>query len=267
MTLSVVVADDVEDIRALVTTVLSRSEFFEMVGEAGDGSQAVEMAARLQPDVMLLDLAMPGVDGLSAMPQLQEKSPRTAIVVLSSLDRDFYTPLVTQAGAVGFLDKGTSIRRLDDEILMLVGLLGAADEAAAARFPGQTASAGSARRFTEAALQRWRCEDLLDDVKLLVTELVANAVIHAHSEALVAVRLLPDAVRIDVSDDGPGVPEAREPNADHPSGRGLALVDRLARAWGVERRDRGKSVWFELDRPAVGLADGADSSSASSRRT
>jgi anti-sigma regulatory factor (Ser/Thr protein kinase) len=98
-------------------------------------------------------------------------------------------------------------------------------------------------------LRRWHCDAALDDVKLLVSELVTNAVIHAHSEVEVAVRLMPDAIRIEVIDRGPtSMLTPTAPTQDAESGRGLLLVESMASSWGVEPLDHGKSVWFEVPR-------------------
>jgi anti-sigma regulatory factor (Ser/Thr protein kinase) len=83
---------------------------------------------------------------------------------------------------------------------------------------------------------------------LLVSEVVTNAIIHAHSEVEVAVRLQPHSVRIDVLDNAGAMPAPRDADDDATSGRGLALVEAVASAWGVEPTDTGKSVWFEVPR-------------------
>jgi CheY-like chemotaxis protein len=227
---------------------------FEVVGEAGDGAAAVEAAADLQPDLVLLDLDMPTMNGFEALPLLRQAAPGAAVVVLSSFRREDYEGQVRAVGAVGYLQKGITARRLVDELLALSGVIEVVDGAlafATKGLPPVTASAGEARRFVDAVLEQWDCRQLLDDVQLLVSELVTNAVVHARSDAQVAVRLLPDALRIEVVDRGrphlpaPSVPE----RADAESGRGLFLVEQLATAWGVEPIDGGKSVWFEVRRP------------------
>ena len=73
-------------VRRLLMKVLSDSPLFEVVGEASDGRQAVELAAARQPDLVLIDVAMPIMGGLDAIPEITRRSPQSKIVVLSGLD-------------------------------------------------------------------------------------------------------------------------------------------------------------------------------------
>jgi DNA-binding NarL/FixJ family response regulator len=249
------IVDDSSDLRFLVRAAVESRGGFEIVGEAGDGAEAVELARQAQPELVLLDLDMPTMGGLEALPLLRDVVPDAKVVVLSSFRREDYEGQVRAGGAVGYLEKGLSARRLVDELLALAGVIQVVDGvlfSASTGLPRDTASAGSARRFVDEVLASWDCGPLLDDLQLLVSELVTNAVVHAGSEAQVAVRLLPDALRVEVVDRGGPSLGATVPGperVDAESGRGLFLVDRLARAWGVEPIDGGKSVWFEVDRP------------------
>jgi DNA-binding NarL/FixJ family response regulator len=83
----VLLADDVEDIRAVLRTTLELDGRFEVVGEAANGVEAVRLCEELQPDVLVLDLAMPVMDGLQAIPEVRRGSPATKIFVLSGFDR------------------------------------------------------------------------------------------------------------------------------------------------------------------------------------
>lgn len=244
--------DDNPDLRFLVRTAVESRGGFEVVGEAGDGRTAVELARELQPDVVLLDLDMPSMGGVEALPLLREAAPDAKVVVLSSFRRDDYESQVRAGGATGFLEKGITARRLVDELLAVTGLLELVEGVVAEVTQGldaDTASAGQARRFVDQVLSRWHCDAVLDDVKLLVSELVTNAVIHAHSEVEVAVRLLTDSIRIEVVDRGTtSTLLPTEPPQDAESGRGLLLVESMASAWGVEPLENGKSVWFEVPR-------------------
>ncbi|MGH9069304.1 MAG: ATP-binding protein [Acidimicrobiales bacterium] len=107
------------------------------------------------------------------------------------------------------------------------------------------ASAARAREFVQAHARLWDCDDPDEIVALLTTETVANAV--AHAAAPIALTLLwgSGAIRVETEDGSPELPELRAPAWDDPRGRGLMLVDALARSWGAERRGPGKVVWFE----------------------
>ena len=93
----VLVCDDSPQIRELVRIVLEL-EGDEVVGEAENGREAVDEAERLQPEVVLLDLSMPVMDGLEALPEIRRVAPQARIIVLSGFDRD---RLVSQALALG----------------------------------------------------------------------------------------------------------------------------------------------------------------------
>jgi hypothetical protein len=109
------------------------------------------------------------------------------------------------------------------------------------------ASAADARRFLDATLGTWRCDTLLDASRLLVSELVTNAVLHARTDLELVLRLTRTGVRVEVHDRSTALPVTRRYDDDAMTGRGLALVEELAARWGVDRKGDGKSVWFELD--------------------
>ena len=102
----VVLADDTEDLRSLMRTLLER-EGFEVVGEAGDGLEAIDLAVRTQPDLLLLDLAMPALDGLEALPRIRSEAPRTKVVVLSGFQAAQIGDEARQGGAHAYIEKGT----------------------------------------------------------------------------------------------------------------------------------------------------------------
>ncbi len=81
---------------------------FEVVGEAANGKEAVELARRTQPDVMLLDIAMPVMDGLEALPHITEVAPSTRVVILTGFSSSTIRARALAAGAVGYLEKGAS---------------------------------------------------------------------------------------------------------------------------------------------------------------
>ena len=107
----VVLVDDTVDLRDLLRFALTRHGF-EVVGEAGDGREGIEVVARLLPDVVLLDLSMPVMDGLEALPHMRKACPAAKIVVLSGFGAAEMTRRAVAAGADGYLQKGAPISRI-----------------------------------------------------------------------------------------------------------------------------------------------------------
>ena len=91
---------------------LLKQHGFEVIGEAEDGEQAVECAAELQPDLILLDLSMPGVDGLTALPRLREAAPQCEVVVLTASGTEENLLGAIRAGAAGYLLKSEPPERI-----------------------------------------------------------------------------------------------------------------------------------------------------------
>jgi NarL family two-component system response regulator YdfI len=110
------IADDHLIVRQGLRLILETEEGFELVGEATDGAEAVELAGELHPDVILMDLRMPGMDGLTAIEQLAEKQPEIAIVILTTFNEDDLMVRGLRAGAKGFLLKDTNRETLFDSI-------------------------------------------------------------------------------------------------------------------------------------------------------
>jgi DNA-binding NarL/FixJ family response regulator len=103
--ISVLIADDHPVVRQGLGVLLSVQDDIDVVGEAADGRQAVAMTAELDPDVILLDLKLPVLDGIAVLRELREAGARTrALVLTSASDRDL-VPLAVHAGAAGFLYK------------------------------------------------------------------------------------------------------------------------------------------------------------------
>lgn len=116
-----------------------------------------------------------------------------------------------------------------------------------AHFGADWESAGAARRFVSATLAAWGCDDLEYEVTLLVSELVANALLHASTELDVVLRRTERGIRVEVHDRNHRLPTRKHYSITSTTGRGLALVEDLARAWGAQATPGGKFVWFDLD--------------------
>ncbi|OKI09242.1 DNA-binding response regulator [Streptomyces sp. CB02923] len=111
-TVRVLLADDEAMIRAGVRAILTASPGVEVVAEAADGREAVDLALRHRPDVCLLDIRMPRLDGLGAAAELRQALPETAVVMLTTFSEDEYVAGALGSGASGFLLKTGDPREL-----------------------------------------------------------------------------------------------------------------------------------------------------------
>jgi DNA-binding NarL/FixJ family response regulator len=112
MTIRVVVADDHPMFRFGVTTVLRQAEDIDVVGQAADGDGLLALVASEAPDVVVTDLAMPGLDGIAAITRLQRSDPGIGILVMSMHDDDAHVFAALRAGALGYLLKGADAHEI-----------------------------------------------------------------------------------------------------------------------------------------------------------
>lgn len=114
--LRVLLADDHQILRQGVRALLSQCDDLEVVGEAADGHEAVALCGRLAPDVVVMDIAMPGLGGFEATLQLRKEHPRTRIVVLTQYEDREYLRRFLKAGVSGFVLKRAAASALADAI-------------------------------------------------------------------------------------------------------------------------------------------------------
>ena len=114
--IKILIADDHLIIRQGLRLILETAPDFELVGEACDGAEAVSLCQKLTPDVALMDLRMPNMDGLAAIEQLRAKQPGVAVVILTTFNEDDLMLRGLQAGARGYLLKDTDRATLFDTI-------------------------------------------------------------------------------------------------------------------------------------------------------
>lgn len=104
----VLLADDQDIIRTGLTIILNHQADIEVIGQAADGVEAIELAKKLQPDVILMDIKMPRVNGIQATRQIVAALPQTQIIILTTYDTDDWVFDGIRAGAIGYLLKDTS---------------------------------------------------------------------------------------------------------------------------------------------------------------
>jgi DNA-binding NarL/FixJ family response regulator len=109
-TIKILIVDDHPVVRDGLNAVLETQSDFEVVGEAGDGQEAVAQVGKLRPDVVLLDLDMPVLDGLGALQQIMKQWPETKVIIFTVFDTDERILTAVQSGAQGYLLKGDAPR-------------------------------------------------------------------------------------------------------------------------------------------------------------
>ena len=112
----VLICDDNAALRALLRAVIGLRPSLRVVGEAGDGNEAIAEATRLQPDIIMLDLAMPRRTGLDALPELRQVAPAAKIIVFSGFSAASVADEVIALGAVHYLSKGSDVDEINDAI-------------------------------------------------------------------------------------------------------------------------------------------------------
>ncbi|MDT0303872.1 response regulator transcription factor [Streptomonospora wellingtoniae] len=169
-----VLVDDEQLVRSGLRMILDTAEDIAVVGEAGDGGAALDLAAREEPDVVLLDIRMPGTDGLTAAAAMADLPRPPKVVLLTTFDLDEYVHRALRAGAVGFLLKDTPPRDL-------IGAVRTIDEGNAMLAPSITKR--MLERFTvpaagpaaEAARRLQVLSDRERDVLVAVAQGMSNA--------------------------------------------------------------------------------------------
>ncbi|GAA1022182.1 MULTISPECIES: response regulator transcription factor [Amycolatopsis] len=174
----VLLADDEAMIRAGVAAILASDKEIEVVAEAADGRGAIELARANRPDVALLDIRMPGLDGLAAAEEIRKLLPDTGVLMLTTFGEDEYIERALGLGASGFLLKAGDPREL------LAGVHAVADGAAflSPKVAHRVITRLSGSRFSRAATARERVNVLTNrerEVLVLLAEGLSNADIAA----------------------------------------------------------------------------------------
>ena len=116
MTVRLLLADDQALVRQALAALLDLEEDFEVVAEVGRGDEVVEAARRSRPDVALLDIEMPGLDGLAAAAALAQAAPEVRVIILTTFGRPGYLRRAMESGALGFVVKDAPAEQLADAV-------------------------------------------------------------------------------------------------------------------------------------------------------
>jgi DNA-binding NarL/FixJ family response regulator len=115
-TISILIVDDHEVVRNGIRSYLETIKDFDVVGEADSGEAAIKMVSELIPDIVLLDLIMPGMDGVETTRQIKKVTPRTQVVVLTSYHEDVHIFPALKAGAISYILKDMKMEKLVDAL-------------------------------------------------------------------------------------------------------------------------------------------------------
>jgi DNA-binding NarL/FixJ family response regulator len=238
----VLLVDDVLETRRLIRTALRFRGSFVVAGEAADGREAVALAEQTKPDVVVLDVGLPDLAGQDVLTRIRHVSPTSRVMIFSGVEPDPDSGLAHRVEAVVLKDADL------DYLVDLLEDLGRQRAVQATLSLGASLeSPATARSFVRSTLADWDVDGVTDDVQLVVTELVANAVTHAGTGCDLRLSVSPAALRVEVIDYGAGTPDPMPPSMTRNHGRGLHLIDALTLAWGVEPLPQSsKLVWAEL---------------------
>jgi DNA-binding NarL/FixJ family response regulator len=192
------IADDHPVVRAGLRTMLTTlvghpAVEFEVVGEAATGQQAIDLVSQLQPDIVLRDVRMPGIDGIAATSIIRKQRPQTAVLIMTTYENETDIRRALEAGAVGYLLKDTSQQFFQEAIEEVIG--------------GGSALAPEVTRKLLNSLQSERTEERLSEREIEVLTLAARGesnksiARHLHiSEATVKTHLVRIFSRLGVED-------------------------------------------------------------------
>ena len=169
----VAIVDDTADVRLLLRIMFDRDPRFQVVGEAGDGVAAIELAERTQPDLLVLDRQMPVLGGIEALPQIRERAPNTAVIVYTAQADSGTHQAALSAGALDVVEKSTGASFVEQLADVLLSHSASADAVDVRVGPVPSAAAlvwiDNSTRIVEAV------RDHLDELKLPIDGEVLDA--------------------------------------------------------------------------------------------
>lgn len=239
----VMVVDDDTALRELLRALFGRSELVEVVAEAPDGERALILADEVRPEVVILDVGLPDVTGRDVLTRLREVDAEVRCVIYTG-NQSAWQAAVDDWGADAAVLKGDAGRL----VRAVEGVVRDWPDELSLELPFDSTTPRRAREAISDHLATWGATGLVHDAALVVSEIVANAVLHAGTGCRVTARLGRDVLRIEVIDFGPGTPEPQPRSTERVAGRGLQIVSALTSAWGISPTAGGKLVWAELAR-------------------
>lgn len=245
MAVRALVVDDVAHERSALRHALDARDEIEVVGELADGLGAAGLARVLQPDVVVLALGLRDLASRDVLARIRAASPRSQVVICGG------PADATERALLSSSADGSTGRDDVSYVADLVARLGRRHyQARSVKLGARPGDVRRARRFTSGLLSRWGRDDMRDAALTVVSELVANAIVHARSTSELRIAQAEGVLHIEVTDFGSGAPVPRISSTEEEHGRGLLLVSALSAAWGMHGlSDGGKVVWAELDLP------------------
>jgi DNA-binding NarL/FixJ family response regulator len=179
MTIRVLIVDDDPLLRAGLKLMLGGAEDIRVVGEAGDGSGVQGLIDRLAPDVILMDIRMPGTDGLTATEAVRRRSGAPEVVILTTFDADEHVLRALRAGAAGFILKDTPPAEIVESVRRIAAGQPVLSPAVTKRLITRVADSGPNDRKVKAAARLAGLNDRERDIAVAVGEGKSNAEISA----------------------------------------------------------------------------------------
>ena len=212
------IADDHPVVRDGLSAMFARDPGFEVLGEARDGAEAVRLAELLSPDVILMDLRMPGLDGVAAITQLASRGVTARVLVLTTYDTDSYVLPAIEAGATGYLLKDAPRTELLRAVQAAARGEAVLAPSVAARLMSRVRTAGAQQGAASADSLSQRELEVLELVAAGATNREAGALLRI-SEATVKTHLLHIYAKLGVSDRTAAVTEGFTRGILKPRGR------------------------------------------------
>lgn len=164
---TILLAEDHVVVRESVRQLLEREPNLKVIGEAGDGEEAVRVARELKPDVIIMDIALPKLNGIEATKQIKKQQPSAAILILTAYDYEQYIFPLLEAGAAGYLLKDVGSRELIDAILTV-------HRGEAVLHPAVARKVMERLRHPKTEAPRERVSDLLTERETVILKMAAR---------------------------------------------------------------------------------------------